>query len=47
MSLFSFIDKSMFYVRVKFVRDASGAVNKIILIYDTGQIDEIEKTGEI
>lgn len=45
--VFSFIDKSMFYVRVKFAKDASGAVSKIILIYDTGQKDEIEKTGEI
>jgi C-terminal processing protease CtpA/Prc len=44
--LFSFTDKSMFYVRVKFERDESGAVNKIVLLYDTGQKDESQKTGE-
>jgi hypothetical protein len=43
---FSFVDKSMFYVRVRFERDESGAVNKIILMYDTGQNDEFQKTGE-
>jgi hypothetical protein len=43
---FSFADKGMFYVRVKFERDESGAVNKIILMYDTGQNSEYEKTGE-
>jgi hypothetical protein len=44
--LFSFVDKSMFYVRVKFERDESGAVNKIVLLYDTGQKEEFQKTGE-
>lgn len=44
--LFSFVDKSMFYVRVKFERDESGAVNKLILLYDTGQKDDFQKTGE-
>jgi hypothetical protein len=43
---FSFVDTSMFYVRVKFERDKSGAVTKIILLYDTGQKDEFKKTGE-
>lgn len=44
-NLFSFVDKSMFYVRISFGRDKSGAVDKIILLYDTGQRDESKKTG--
>ncbi len=43
---FSFVDESMFYVRVRFERDKSGAVNKIFLLYDAGQKDEFQKTGE-
>lgn len=43
---FSFVDESMFYVRVRFERDKSGAVTKIFLLYDTGQKDEFQKTGE-
>ena len=43
---FSFEDKSMFYVRVKFERNESGTVNKMILLYDTGQKREYQKTEE-
>jgi hypothetical protein len=42
---FSFADDSMFYVRVRFDRDESGDVNKIVLLYDTGQKSEFQKTG--
>lgn len=35
--LFSFVDKGMFYVRIRFGRDESGAINKMIMLYDTGQ----------
>lgn len=35
--LFSFVDKGMFYVRIRFVRDESGSINKMIMLYDTGQ----------
>ena len=38
--LFSFVDKSMFYARIKFGRDRSGAIDKMIIVYDTGQKDE-------
>jgi hypothetical protein len=41
--LFSFVDKSMFYARIKFGRDQSGAIDKLIMIYDTGQKREFEK----
>jgi hypothetical protein len=44
--VFSFVDKGMFYVRLKFIRDESGAINKIILLFDTGQKDEFQKTGD-
>ena len=38
--LFSFVDKSMFYVRIKFGRDQSGTIDKLIMVYDTGQKQE-------
>jgi hypothetical protein len=41
--LFSFVDNSMFYVRIKFGRSPSGDVDKMILLYDTGQKDEVPK----
>ncbi len=41
--LFAFVDKSMFYVRIKFGRDQSGAIDKMILFYDTGQKNELPK----
>jgi hypothetical protein len=41
--LFSFVDKSMFYVRIRFGRNQSGEVDTMILVYDTGQKDEIPK----
>ncbi|UCE42419.1 MAG: S41 family peptidase [Candidatus Aminicenantes bacterium] len=41
--LFSFVDNSMFYVRIKFGRNQSGAVDKMILVYDTGQKNEVPK----
>ena len=41
--LFSFVDKAMFYVRIKFGRSQSGSVDKMILLYDTGQKDELLK----
>jgi hypothetical protein len=41
--LFSFVDKAMFYVRIKFDRSPSGDVDKMILLYDTGQKDEVSK----
>lgn len=41
--LFAFTDKSMFYVRIKFDRDQSGTVNKMIMVYDTGQKAEFLK----
>lgn len=44
--LFSFVDKGMFYVRIQFNRDKSGVVDKIILLYDTGQKREYKKTGD-
>jgi hypothetical protein len=39
--LFSFVDKSMFYARIRFGREQSGAIDKLIMVYDTGQKDEI------
>jgi hypothetical protein len=42
--LFLFVDKSMFYARIKFGRDKSGVINKMIIVYDTGQKDEFPKT---
>ncbi len=44
--MFSFEDKGMFYVRIKFVRDESGNVDKMILLYDTGQRGEYKKNKE-
>ena len=44
--LFAFVDKSMFYVRIKFDRDQSGTVNKMIMVYDTGQKAESLKKGK-
>ena len=41
--LFSFVDNGMFYVRIKFHRDESGKIAKMILVYDTGQKDEFQK----
>jgi hypothetical protein len=41
--LFSFVDKAMFYVRIKFGRSQSGNVDKMILLYDTGQKSEVPK----
>jgi hypothetical protein len=41
--MFSFVDKGMFYVRVRFSRSQSGDVDTMILVYDTGQKDEILK----
>jgi hypothetical protein len=41
--VFTFVDKGMFYVRVKFHRDESGRITKMILLYDTGQKDEFPK----
>ena len=38
--LFWFVDKSMFYARIRFGRDKSGAIDKIIMVYDTGQKEE-------
>jgi len=35
--LFSFRDPGMFYVRIKFERDKGGIVDKLIMLYDTGQ----------
>jgi hypothetical protein len=43
---FSFLDKSIFNARAMFERDESSAVNKIILLYDTEQKAEFQKTGE-
>jgi len=42
--LFLFVDKSMFYARIKFGRNKSGVINKMIIVYDTGQKDEFPKT---
>ncbi len=45
--LFSFVDKSMFYVRIKFDRDKYGDVDKMIMVYDTGQKDEFRKNNPL
>ncbi len=34
----------MFYVRLKFLRDASGRVTAMVLLYDTGQRQECPRT---
>jgi hypothetical protein len=44
--LFSFVDKSMFYARIKFGRHKSGTLDKMIIVYDTGQKDEFRKTNK-
>jgi len=44
--LFSFVDKGMFYVRIRFGRDESGAIDKMIMLYDTGQKSEYSKTED-
>lgn len=44
--LFSFVDKGMFYVRIKFGRGHTGTIDKLILVYDTGQKDEFSKFKE-
>jgi len=41
--LFSFVDKSMFYARIRFGRDKSGTIVKMIMVYDTGQKEEFPK----
>lgn len=42
--LFRFKDPAMFYVRLKFLRDASGCVTTMVLLYDTGQRQECPRT---
>ncbi len=42
--LFRFRDPAMFYVRLKFLRDASGRVITMVLLYDTGQRQECPRT---
>lgn len=44
--LFSFLDKGMFYVRIKFGRDQSGTINTLIMVYDTGQKTEFLKADK-
>jgi hypothetical protein len=44
--LFLFVDKSMFYARIKFGRDKLGVIDRMIIVYDTGQKDEFPKTNE-
>jgi len=41
--LFSFSDPGMFYVRIRFERDETGAVIALVLLYDTGQKERLEK----
>jgi hypothetical protein len=41
--LFSFVDKGMFYVRIRFRSDSSGVIDTMIMIYDTGQKREYSK----
>ncbi len=45
--LFSFVNDSMFYVRIKFGRNQSCEVDKMILVYDTGQKDEVPKNNPL
>lgn len=42
--LFAFVDEAMFYVRIRFGRDESGVINKIILLYDVSPPREYPKT---
>lgn len=44
--LFSFEDPGMFYIRLEFLRDDSGRVNTLVLLYDTGQRQECPRTHE-
>ena len=43
--LFSFIDKGMFYVRIRFKRDTSGEIDSLIMLYDTGQESEFQRNN--
>ena len=42
--LFQFEDPAMFYVRLKFIRDDSGRMATMVLLYDTGQKREYPRT---
>ena len=42
--LFRFQDPAMFYVRLKFLRDAFDRVTAMVLLYDTGQRQECPRT---
>ncbi|MFC2142579.1 S41 family peptidase [Acidobacteriota bacterium] len=42
--LFRFQDPAMFYVRLKFLRDDTGRVATMVLLYDTGQKQECLRT---
>jgi len=44
--LFAFENEAMFYVRIRFGRDDSGNINKIILLYDVSPSQEFAKTGQ-
>lgn len=41
--LFAFEDKGLFYVRLQFFRDGTGAVSGLRLVYDTGQQQDVPK----
>ena len=41
--LFAFEDKGLFYVRLQFLRDGTGAVSGLRLVYDTGQQQDVPK----
>ncbi|GAH51449.1 unnamed protein product, partial [marine sediment metagenome] len=41
-----FVDKGMFYVRIRFGRNELETIDKMILIYDTGQKREYSKTND-
>lgn len=41
--LFAFDDKGLFYVRLQFFRDGTGAVSGLRLVYDTGQQQDVPK----
>lgn len=42
--LFAFEDKAMFYVRIRFERDESGAIHKMTLLYDVSPPQTFAKT---
>jgi C-terminal processing protease CtpA/Prc len=44
--LFTFENEAMFYVRIRFGRDDSGNIDKIILLYDVSPSQEFAKTGK-